>query len=78
METIDVLAGDTKELKEIVKAHLIDFYDSKWSIDARLSQISKYDIGLYSKIRIQDRVYAIIELEKDIANDEIKLKAWRL
>lgn len=78
MDTIDVLAGDTKDLKEIIKDHLVDFYDSKWSIDARISQISKYDIGLFSKIRMQDMVYAIIEVERDIANDEIKLKAWRI
>lgn len=76
--TIDVLAGDTTQLQGMIKSSLLDFYDSKWSIEARISQLSKYDIGLYAKIQIQSRIYAIIEVDRDIAHDEIKLKAWRL
>ncbi|MCB5288165.1 MAG: hypothetical protein LHW64_10255 [Candidatus Cloacimonetes bacterium] len=78
MDTIEVLAGDTTQLQGIIKGHLLDFYDGKWSIDAEISQISKYDISLLDKIRIQGIVYAVVEVERDISSDEIKLKAWRL
>ncbi|GAB1467973.1 hypothetical protein MASR2M64_06670 [Candidatus Cloacimonadota bacterium] len=76
MKTIDVLAGDTSQLQGIIKDYLIDFHDSKWSLDVTIDQLSKYNITLQSKIRIRTLVYAITELERDYINDEYKVKAW--
>lgn len=75
---IDVLAGDTTQLQGIVKGYLIDFYDSKWSVEATIDQLSKYSLSLQSKIRIKTKVYAITEIERDYVNDEYKVKAWLL
>ena len=78
IEEIDIFAGDTTQLQGIIKNRLIDFYDSKWSIEAVIDQLSKYDLSLQSRIRIQDKVYAITELERDFIKDEYKVKAWLL
>lgn len=78
IEEIDILAGDTTQLQGIIKTHLIDFYNYKWSIEAVIDQLSKYDLGLFSKLRIQDHVYAITEIERDYIKDEYKVKAWLL
>lgn len=75
---INILAGDTTQLQEIIKERLMDFYDSRWSIDATIDQLAKYNLSLQDKIRIQDHVYAITELNKDYEKDEYKVKAWRL
>jgi hypothetical protein len=63
-------------LQNQIKSYLIDFYDSKWSIDATIDQLSKYNLILQGKIRIRGRVYAITELERNYQSDEYKLKAW--
>jgi hypothetical protein len=73
---LDILAGDTSQLQNQIKSYLIDFYDSKWSIDATIDQLSKYNLTLQGKIRIRGRVYAITELERNYLSDEYKLKAW--
>lgn len=78
IEEIDIFAGDTTQLQGIIKNRLIDFYDSKWSIEAVIDQLSKYDLSLHSKIRIYNQVYAITELERNYVDDEYKLKAWLL
>ena len=78
IEEIDIFAGDTTQLQGIIKNRLIDFYDSKWSIEAVIDQLSKYDLSLQSKIRIYNQVYAITELERNYVDDEYKLKAWLL
>ncbi len=78
IKTIDVLAGDTTQLQGLIKDYLIDFYDSKWSVDTTIDQLSKYNLSLQSKIRIKTKVYAITELERDYINDEYKVKAWLL
>lgn len=78
IEEIDIFAGDTSQLQGIIRNRLIDFYDSKWSIETTIDQLSKYDLGLFSKIRIQNKVYAITELERDFIKDEYKVKAWLL
>jgi hypothetical protein len=78
IEEIDILAGDTTQLQGIIKNRLIDFYDSMWSIEAVIDQLSKYDLLLQSRIRIQDKIYAITETEKDYIKDEYKVKAWLL
>ena len=52
--------------------------NSKWSIETTIDQLSKYDLSLQSRIRIQDKVYAITELERDFNKDEYKVKAWLL
>ncbi|GAB1467725.1 hypothetical protein MASR2M64_04080 [Candidatus Cloacimonadota bacterium] len=78
IKAIEVLAGDTAQLQEIIKGYLIDFYDSKWSIDVTIDQLSKYSLSLQSKIRIKTLVYAITEIERDYVNDEYKVKAWLL
>ncbi len=78
IEEIDIFAGDTSQLQGIIRNRLIDYYDSKWSIETTIDQLSKYDLGLFSKIRIQNKVYAITELERDFNKDEYKVKAWLL
>jgi hypothetical protein len=78
IKTIDLLAGETTQLQSYIKDYLIDFYDSKWSIEATIDQLSKYNISLQSKIRIQSKIYAITELERDYINNEYKVKAWLL
>jgi len=78
IEEIDIFAGDTTQLQGIIKNRLIDFYDSKWSIEAVIDQFSKYDLSLQSRIRIQNKVYAITEIERDFIKDEYKVKAWLL
>jgi hypothetical protein len=78
IKTIDVLAGDTTQLQGIIKDYLIDFYDSKWSLDVTIDQLTKYGLSLQSKIRIRTKVYAITELERDYINDEYKVSAWLL
>jgi hypothetical protein len=75
---LDVLAGDTTQLQEIIKGELMGFYESRWSIDAVIDQLAKYDLALQSKIRIRDQVYAITELAQDYEKDEYKVKAWRI
>lgn len=78
IKTIDVLAGDTTQLQSLIKDYLIGFYDSKWSLETTIDQLSKYNLSLQSKIRIRNLVYAITELERDYINDEYKVKAWLL
>ena len=76
--TIDVLAGDSTHLQGIIKNYLLDFYGGKWCLEASVDQISKYELNLFSKIRIRDKVYAITEIEEDYIQDEYKVKAWLL
>lgn len=78
IDELDILAGDTTQLKDIVRGQLTDFYGSRWSVDATIDQIAKYNLALQDKIRIQDTVYAITELDRDYINDEYKVKAWRI
>jgi len=73
---LDILAGDTAQLQGVIQPYLMDFYDSKWSIEATIDQLSKYNLSLQGKIRIRSVVYAITELERNYLNDEYKLKAW--
>ena len=75
---LDILAGDTTQLQSIIKYYLIDFHDSKWSCEAVIDNLSKYNLTLQSKIRIQNKVYAITELERNYQDDEYKVKAWLL
>ncbi len=75
---IDILAGDTTQLQEIIKERLMDFYNSRWSIEATIDQLPKYSLNLQDKIRIQNHVYAITELNRGYEKDEYKVKAWRL
>lgn len=78
MSVIEILAGDTTHLKDLIKNYLIGFHDSKWSCEATIDQIGKYALALQSRIRINGVVYAITEIDKDHVNDEYKVKAWRL
>jgi len=73
---LEILAGDTTMLQSLISQYLIDFHDSKWSIDITIDQLAKYNLSLQSKLRIQGNVYAVTEVEKDYLNDEYKLKAW--
>jgi hypothetical protein len=75
---LDILAGDTTQLQSIIKDYLIDFHDSKWSCEAVIDNLSKYNLTLQSKIRIQNKIYAITELERNFQDDEYKVKAWLL
>ncbi len=78
MSTLDVLAGDTTLLQQMIKDHLMAFYGNKWSIDVVIDQLSKYSLALQGTIMIGDNTYAITELERDYINDEYKVKAWQL
>ena len=75
---LDILAGDTSQLQSRIKDYLIDFHDSKWSCEAVIDQLSKYNLSLQSKLRIQNNIYAITELERNYIDDEYKVKAWLL
>ena len=75
---LDILAGDTNQLQGFIKDYLIDFHDSKWSCEATIDQLSKYNLTLQSKVRIQNKIYAITELERNYIDDEYKVKAWLL
>lgn len=75
---IDVLAGDTTQLQALIKQRLTDFYDGRWSIDATIDKLSKYNLKIQDKIRIKDHVYALIDVGRDHEKDEYKVKAWRL
>ena len=55
IEEIDIFAGDTAQLQGIIKNRLIDFYASKWSIEAIIDQLSKFDLSLQSRIRLQNQ-----------------------
>ena len=76
ISSLDILAGDTTQLQSLIKDYLIDFHDSKWSCEATIDQLSKYNLSLQSKIRIQNQIYAITELERNYIDDEYKVKAW--
>jgi len=71
-------SGNATQQQGIIKDYLIDFYDSKWSLDVTIDQLSKYNLILQSKIRIRTKVYAITEIERDYINDEYKVNAWLL
>jgi hypothetical protein len=75
---IEVLAGDTTHLASLIKDYLIGFHNGKWSCEATIDQIGKYNLALQSKICIQGVEYAITEIERDYVNDEYKVKAWRI
>jgi len=75
---LEIMAGDTSHLKDLIKNNLIGFHDSKWSCEATIDQIGKYTLALQSRIQIKGVVYAIIEIERDHIKDEYKVKAWRL
>ncbi len=75
---LETLAGETTMLQSLISQYLLDFHDSKWSIDITIDQITKYNLSLQSKLRIQGNVYAITEVERDYINDEYKIKAWLL
>lgn len=75
---MDVFAGDTTQLRSRIKDYLIDFHDSKWCCEAVIDQLSKYNLSLQSRIRIQGKIYAVTELERNFQEDEYKVKAWLL
>ena len=76
--TLEVLTGDTKQLQGYIREYLIDFHNSKWSCEAVIDQLNKYNLSIQAKIIIKDQIYAITELERDYINDEYKVKAWLL
>jgi hypothetical protein len=76
ISSLDILAGDTTQLQSLIKDYLIDFHDSKWSCDTTIDSLSTYNLSLQSKVRIQNKIYAIIELERNYLEDEYKVKAW--
>jgi len=78
ISSLDILTGDTAQLQNLIKDYLIDFHDSKWSCEATIDSLSKYNLSLQSRIRIQNQVYAITELERNYIEDEYKVKAWLL
>ena len=78
ISSLDILTGDTSQLQNLIKDYLIDFHDSKWSCEATIDSLSKYNLSLQSRIRIQNQIYAITELERNYIEDEYKVKAWLL
>ena len=78
ISSLDILTGDTAQLQNLIKDYLIDFHDSKWSCEATIDSLSKYNLSLQSRIRIQNQIYAITELERNYIEDEYKVKAWLL
>ena len=78
ISSLDILTGDTSQLQNLIKDYLIDFHDSKWSCEATIDSLSKYNLTLQSRIRIQNQIYAITELERNYIEDEYKVKAWLL
>ena len=78
ISSLDILTGDTSQLQNLIKDYLIDFHDSKWSCEATIDSLSKYNLTLQSRIRIQNQVYAITELERNYIEDEYRVKAWLL
>ena len=76
ISSLDILSGNTTQMQSLIKDYLIDFHDSKWSCDTTIDSLSKYNLSLQSKIRIQNKIYAIIELERNYLEDEYKVKAW--
>ena len=78
ISSLDILTGDTAQLQNLIKDYLIDFHDSKWSCEATIDSLSKYNLSLQSRIRIQNQVYAITELERNYIEDEYRVKAWLL
>ena len=78
ISSLDILTGDTAQLQNLIKDYLIDFHDSKWSCEATIDSLSKYNLSLQSRIRIQNQIYAITELERNYIEDEYRVKAWLL
>ena len=78
ISSLDILTGDTSQLQNLIKDYLIDFHDSKWSCEATIDSLSKYNLSLQSRIRIQNQIYAITELERNYIEDEYRVKAWLL
>jgi len=78
ISSLDILTGDTAQLQNLIKDYLIDFHDSKWSCEATIDSLSRYNLSLQSRIRIQNQIYAITELERNYIEDEYKVKAWLL
>ncbi|NLH93048.1 MAG: hypothetical protein GX466_02340 [Candidatus Cloacimonetes bacterium] len=78
ISSLDILTGDTSQLQNLIKDYLIDFHDSKWSCEATIDSLSKYNLTLQSRIRIQNQIYAITELERNYIEDEYRVKAWLL
>ena len=78
ISSLDILTGDTAQLQNLIKDYLIDFHDSKWSCEATIDSLSKYNLTLQSRIRIQNQIYVITELERNYIEDEYRVKAWLL
>ena len=75
--TLDVLAGDTSTLAELVRDRESDSLNDLWQIDVQIDDLSRYSLGLFTRISLQDVTYMICEIEEDWINDGYKLKAWR-
>ena len=78
ISSLDILTGDTAQLQNLIKDYLIDFHDSKWSCETTIDSLSKYNLSLQSRIRIQNQIYVITELERNYIEDEYRVKAWLL
>lgn len=78
MNTLDVLAGDTTQLKEYFKEYLVTYHDSRWSCDLVIDNIMRYDLKLQDTILLQGKEYVVVEIDRDYVKDEYKVKAWLL
>lgn len=78
MSVLDVLAGDTALLKQLVKDYLLEWHGWKWSIEAVIDGLDNYSILLQSRVQIQGVDYVVYQVETDFVNDEYKIGAWRI
>ena len=78
MSVLDVFAGDTALLKQLVKDYLLGWHGGKWSIEAVIDGLDKYAIVLQGRIQIRGVDYVVYQVEKDFVNDDYKISAWRI
>lgn len=78
MSVLEALCGDTTLLATLVKPTLRDFYAGKWLAEMTIDGLDAFDLQLFGRVAVHGKNYAIIELQRDFAADEYKIKAWEL
>lgn len=77
MSQLQVLAGDTEILGEVVKAELLRFHSGKRRVEARIDRIDGREaVVLQGLVRLNGTAYRIYDVERDYARDEIRVKGW--
>lgn len=78
MKMLDILAGDSSLLKDLVKQHLLTFHGSRWACDVTIDNINKYNLSLQERVIIDGKTHVITDLERDYTKDEYKIKGWQI